>query len=169
MTRLPDRPACRNASIPTPGGALVFWFGLGREPAGRPPPWPPPPWPPSPWPDRLEVTPQPHFIFASHFKAQKSFHDPSQGRRSCILATRHAAPSNAALNPRVSSGPPGIFPSVDLSSGAGHYLRKEMKGLLEYRMSMHCVCYSHAKCLLLVISLAPFSRQYQFNTSDSGP
>lgn len=98
----------------------------------------------------------------------KSFCNPSQGRCSCILAARRTAPRKTALSPRVSSGPPGIFQCVDLSSGVGHYLRREMKGLLEYWMSLYCVCYSRGKCLLLVISLAPFSRQYQFNTSDSG-
>lgn len=113
-------------------------------------------------------TAPPPLIFASPLQGAKSFCNPSQGRCSCILAARRTAPSKAALSPRVSSGPPGIFRSVDLSSGVGHYLRREMKGLLEYWMSLHCACYSRGECLLLVISLAPFSRQYQFNTSDSG-
>ncbi len=79
--------------------------------------------------------------------------------------------SRSSVKSEVLKGPRGIFLSVDLSSEAGHYHRKEMKGLLEYWMNtlLRIVCIIH----IISAYFWPFDRplfscQYQFNTSDSG-
>lgn len=105
----------------------------------------------------------------------KSFCNPSQGHCSCILVTccqrcrrrrRHRAKYE------VLKGPFGVFSSVDLSSDAGCIIteRRWKDGEnIEWKLSpSYCGSYSHGKCLLPAIWQAPFSCQYQFNTSNGG-
>lgn len=66
--------------------------------------------------------------------------------RTLQLHLSYTAPcSRSSVKAEVLKGPRGIFSSVDLSSEAGHYHRKEMKGLLEYWMNtLPCiVCITH--------------------------
>lgn len=130
MTRLPDRPAHRKRQyshsrrclgvLVRPQSETLASSSIAGRLHGLPSPWPSVSMPGPAGGDRRH--PPPLLLpvrLCVPLQGAKSFHNPSQGRRSCILATRRGAPSNAALNPRVSSGPPGRFPSVDLSSGAG--------------------------------------------------
>lgn len=99
----------------------------------------------------------------------KSFCVSFQGRCSCILVTQHYA-VEAVLNRRFLKVLVGYFCLEIRHQKQGIITEKRWKDclILNEHPPFYCVYYSHDKCFLLAIWLAPFSCQYQYNTSDSG-